>query len=359
MTIAQPAELFDGKSAASHLVTVEVHPDSLLITGSEGAPRRWSFAGLEAVVPAQHGQALRLKHSSEPNSRLHIPASLATEQILAEARHLTRSFHPGKALRFSLYMAAGIALLIGTAYAILNLAPQRIAAMMPIEWRENLADHTERIFLKDAKQCTSDSGRAALAAMASRVAAASGDAPDFSVRVFDMPFINAFALPGGRVVLTGRLIKEADSAEEVAGVIAHELGHTAHLHPEASLVRNIGLQVLISLATGGSGGDTLGDIAGVLAVLQYSRNAEREADDYAVDIMTKGDIDPKGLRHFFEKLNKKEWSIVKGRWKDLSNMLSTHPGTKERIEFIKPLPPGQARDVITPQQWEDLRKICS
>lgn len=359
MAISHPAELFDGQSAASHDVTVSVSANGLAITGAPGQARQWTFSGLEAASPVRNGETLRLKHTSEPNARLNLPAGLAADQVLEHAIHLASGFNPAKALKFAAFVVVGLTLLVAAGYAMLNIAPQKVAAIMPAEWRDKLADHTEKAFIKDAKQCDNPAGKLALAAIAGRVAAASAETPDFSVRVFDMPFINAFALPGGRVVLTGKLIQNADSPEEVAGVIAHEIGHTAYLHPEASLVRNIGLQLLINLGTGGSGGDTLGNVAGLLTMLQYSRDAEREADEYAVKVLTGGSIDPKGLRHFFEKLNKKEWSIVTGKWKDLSSMLSTHPGTKERIEFIKPLPAGEAREVVPPVQWKALKKICS
>ena len=312
MAVTHQAQLFDGQSAASHDVKVEVRTDGLVITDIAGQSRRWAFPGLEAASPVRPGENLRLKHTSEPGARLSLPPGLAADQVLESASHVAGGFNPARALKFAAMVVAGLALFFAAGYAMLNIAPQKVAAMMPAEWRDKLADNTEKIFIKDAKQCNNTSGKLALAAIAGRVAASSGDIPDFSVRVFDMPFVNAFALPGGRIVLTGKLIRRADSPEEVAGVIAHEIGHTAHLHPEASLIRNIGMQLLISLATGGSGGDTLGNVAGLLTILQYSRDAERQADDFAVRVLTDGAIDPKGLRHFFEKLNKKEWSIVTG-----------------------------------------------
>ncbi|MGI9464454.1 MAG: M48 family metallopeptidase [Aestuariivirgaceae bacterium] len=359
MATRYPAQYFDGQTAASRDVAVELLVDATIISDDGQHIARWGYGGMEAANPVRAGQPLRLKHQISPTSRLIVPSGSAASLILERAPHLHGGFNPASALKFAAITAAGLFLFATLGYALLNLAPQKVAALMPAEWRERLADQAERTFIKDAKQCTNAAGTRALSDIAGRVAAASPDAPDFSVRVFDMPFINAFALPGGRVVLTGRLIKAADSPEEVAGVIAHELGHTAYLHPEASLIRAIGIQLLLNVATGGSSGDTLGGLAGLLTILQYSRNAEREADDYAVNLMTKGAIDPKGLRHFFEKLSKKEWKILTGNLETLSDMLSTHPGTKERIEFIKPLPPGTARPVVPDETWKQLKKICS
>ncbi len=359
MATRYPAQFFDGQTAASRDVAVELLVDAIIITDDRKQIARWTYSGLDAATPVRSGQPLRLKHKINPTSRLIVPAGFSETQILSRAPHLKGGFDPASALKFTAVVASGLILFAATGYALLNLAPQKVAAVMPAEWRDRLADQAERTFIKDAKQCTDAAGTRALSALAGRVAAASSDTPDFSVRVFDMPFINAFALPGGRIVVTGKLIKAADSPEEVAGVIAHELGHTAHLHPEASLIRAIGLQLLVNVATGGTSNDTLGGFAGLLAILQYSRNAEREADDYAVSLMTKGAIDPKGLRHFFEKLSKKEWKLLTGNLETLSDMLSTHPGTQERIEFIKPLPPGKAKQVIPDGIWKQLKKICS
>ena len=352
------AQFFDGRSAVTQQVQIELLPDGISIAGPATEARRWSFDGLDLANPLQAGQPLRLKHTIEPAARLNVPLGLARDQILERAEHLSSGFHPGRAMRFAAIVIIGLALVAGAGYLLLNVAPQQVARMMPLTWRDQLADITEKSFIKDTKQCTNAAGVKALTEIAGQVRNSIEDPPDFSIRVFNFPFVNAFALPNGRIVLTGKLIQEADGPDEVAGVIAHELGHTAHMHPEAALVRNIGLQLLINVATGGSGGDTLGGLAGLLAVLQYSRNAEREADTYAVDLLTRGNIDPKGLRNFFEKLNKKETKILTGRLENLSNMLSTHPGTEERIEFIKPLPPGQGRQVISDETWKQLRKIC-
>ena len=88
MAISHPAQLFDGQSAASHDVKVAVGMDGLTITGETGPVRRWSFAGLEAASPVRQGEALRLKHSSEPNARLSLPPGLLADQVLEHAGHV-------------------------------------------------------------------------------------------------------------------------------------------------------------------------------------------------------------------------------------------------------------------------------
>jgi predicted Zn-dependent protease len=194
-----------------------------------------------------------------------------------------------------------------------------------------------------------------------RIIEGNPDLPPVQIRVYDMPIMNAFAMPGERVVVTAELIRRADRPEEVAGVVAHELGHVMHRHGEAQLVRMAGLQILLAVVTGGGGGDTLSQFAGVATILNYSRAAEEEADQYAVETMTAAAIDPQGLKTFFEKIMKEEGASagnpVTGK---IGQILATHPGTEDRISKIGPLPAGVvARPVMSEEQWVALKGICS
>ena len=164
--------------------------------------------------------------------------------------------------------------------------------------------------------------------------------PPLRVRVYDIPIMNAFALPGGHIVLTRGLLREASEPGEVAGVLAHEIGHVAHHHPEAQMIRIAGMQVLISVATGTSGGNNASSLAGLAAILKSSRDAEREADAYAVAMLSAARIDPMALKHFLEKILKEEGKFSGGAFSNLGTVFSTHPVTTERIAQIKPLPAG-------------------
>jgi predicted Zn-dependent protease len=140
-------------------------------------------------------------------------------------------------------------------------------------------------------------------------------------------------------------------------VIAHELGHVANRHSEAQLIRAVGLQLMLSLASGGTGGNQLGEMAGVLTILRYSRVAEEEADNSAQQTLSQAAIDPLGLKRFFEKIQKLEGASSSGIFDNLASMISTHPLTEDRIAAIKPLQ-GQPRVVLSAEDWQALRGIC-
>lgn len=146
--------------------------------------------------------------------------------------------------------------------------------------------------------------------------------------VADRPEINAFAAPGGVVVVFRGLIQAADTPEEVAGVIAHEVAHAELRHALRAAVEGMGLRVLLSLALGDLAGGVLEHAAADLTALRFSRDAEREADSDGLRRMAAAGIHPRGMIRFFERLQEHEEST-------LPALLSTHPATAERLERLR------------------------
>ena len=137
---------------------------------------------------------------------------------------------------------------------------------------------------------------------------------------------NAFALPSGQIVLTDEIVKLVDNDDAVMGVLAHEMGHLHERHMMRRLIQ--------SSAIGAATVALFGDVSSIVATiptlmldLKYSRDAEREADDYAVAMMKANGIGLSNLTHLFEKLG--------GKSGDGSPYLSSHPPSSERIERIR------------------------
>lgn len=137
---------------------------------------------------------------------------------------------------------------------------------------------------------------------------------------------NAFALPSGEIILTDEIIKLAGNDDAVMGILAHELGH---LH-ERHLMR----RMIQSTAIGAAAAALFGDVSSLLVSvptlmldLKYSRDAEREADRYAIAMLRANGISTSHLADAFEKLD----SEAKGT----APYLSSHPPTAERIETIR------------------------
>jgi len=368
------AEFFDGRSAHSHLAHVSFDGRNLTIARDGETSIIWRADEVELVAGGKPGQALRLKQRGDHGSRLTLPEGDLADNILNSQRHI-RHGHRNRFFRGAAVALGTVAVLFGIGYSVLAYAPQALAGLIPDRVVNSFADGLEKSVIKSSKRCDNPAGQDALNKIARRIVSGAANPPTFSLRVFDIrqagskKLVNAFALPGGRMVFSAGLIDDAQSADEVAGVLAHELGHVALRHPEAAIVRVYGLQMLLSLFSAGQGAETLSSLAGVLAVLRYSRAAEAEADEYAVKVLNAAQVDPKGLQTFFARLLKKSMpglspkasnddSTLGARLKPLTDMFSTHPGTESRIESIKPRPGGTQPPVLTPTEWAALKNIC-
>ena len=154
--------------------------------------------------------------------------------------------------------------------------------------------------------------------------------------------VNAFALPGGYVYITRGLMAIAADEAEMAGVLAHEIGHITARHTaqrySAAMATNLGLQVLgvIGSAAGApSGAGQLASIGAQLALQSYSREQELESDMLGVRYLTRAGYDPDAMTGFFLKLqaHTKLQAAMRGEknQSEGSNIMSTHPLTSERI----------------------------
>ncbi|QIG51222.1 M48 family metallopeptidase [Nordella sp. HKS 07] len=353
------ARFFDGETARDHAVTLELLPEGLAIEGPAVARRVWSFAGLIAITPMRAGYPLRLGHDAFPGARLVVTQESFARQLVLSAPHLAGAPNLKRAGRLAAIIVACALFAIGVTYGTLSYAPQALAFVLPESWRDNLADQVEATFTGNGKLCGTSADNPLLRILSARLQEDNPEAPPFELKVYDIDILNAFALPGGRIIMTRKLIDAAQAPSEVAGVLAHEIGHVYHRHAEAQLIRAMGIELLLQVISGG--GDSISGLAGLLAILRYSRDAEREADGYAQDMLIKAAVDPLGLKRFFEEIKKLEGRQGSGGglFGAMSDMMSTHPVTDERIAAIKPLPQGVvARPVLSDAEWAGLRQIC-
>lgn len=154
--------------------------------------------------------------------------------------------------------------------------------------------------------------------------AALGETPfHFQLMVVDAPEVNAFALPGGYVVVNSGLLAEAQSGEEVAAVLAHELSHVTLRHSTRRLAGGLGVSAALGLVLGvvDVGAPAYG--LAYLAGLGYERGQESEADEQGLSLAMRAGISPIGMATFFERLSK---SLRP------PELLSTHPDPGDRAQ---------------------------
>ena len=153
----------------------------------------------------------------------------------------------------------------------------------------------------------------------------------FPIRVQPVraPFVNAFALPGGAVVVTDELIAEAHSPDELAGVLAHEIAHVERRHVMQAAWRSMGAGLVLDAVVGGGTG------AGQQAILlasnlsnqRFSRTLEAEADARGIQLLARHDISSKGMADFFDRLSDRK---ADPRVRQAAEWFSNHPDTVAR-----------------------------
>lgn len=178
-----------------------------------------------------------------------------------------------------------------------------------------------------------------------------GSAYRYQWYLTDDPAINAFAIPGGIVVVNSGLVKASSSPEELAGVLAHEVQHVEQRHSLKGMVQNLGLAAIAHFALGDYSGSLPAQMATELADLKFSRDHERDADNKGFDTLLKADINPQGMVSMFEKLDQASGSAPPA-------LLSSHPDTQERIAHLRTRLAGlQARKFTPlPYPWPKLKQ---
>jgi predicted Zn-dependent protease len=159
---------------------------------------------------------------------------------------------------------------------------------------------------------------------------------DIRIKVVESDVVNAFAVPGGNIVVFTPLLQKMDRPEQLAALLGHEVGHVTHRHSLKSLFRTLSRYMFVSLLTSDLNGvsTTLLDNANTLFNLQYSRELEEEADQTALETLADNHIDQEGCTELFQIL-KKTTEEEDDLGLEMPAFLSTHPLTDSRIETAR------------------------
>jgi predicted Zn-dependent protease len=164
---------------------------------------------------------------------------------------------------------------------------------------------------------------------------------------------NAFALPGGHVYVFEGLLAKSETPDELAGVIAHEMGHVVHRDGTRAVLQSAGLSFLFGMMLGDFvGGGAVVIAAKTVLSSSYSRHAEAKADDYSVALMQKIEADPKALAAILSRIaSDKDEGF---------ELLRDHPETKDRIAAInKVTVESPQKPLLTGAEWKALKAICA
>jgi beta-barrel assembly-enhancing protease len=261
--------------------------------------------------------------------------ALKTSAHLNVSRHTHHSMKSAARARQASTMwiwmsvASIIAVLAGLWMASDGLV-QMAVNRVPIEWERTLGESARQELLTGQRVITEGPAVKAVEEITRRLTDHVADSPyRFDVTVVTNNAVNAMALPGGSVIVYTGLLKQAESPEEVAGVLAHEINHVLLRHGVESMVQSVGVMALVVVLLGNQQGliGVLERLGIQLTTMKFSREKETEADLQGLHLLHQANISPAGMIQFFERLAKTEGGPVA--------LLSTHPMSAERAARLK------------------------
>ena len=351
---AHRAVYFDGRTNRKRSVTLSfgggveiVEQDTIVDVWSFGDVRR--VDGPPGVMRLSFVAAL-------PLARLEITGP-ATQAMIAERCKALDAAGLGqvKTGKIVLWSLAAVCSIIGLAWFAIPHVADRLAPYVPMSFEKRMGDVADGQIrgLLGGKECTGDAGQAAFKVLIDKLRTAGEFEMPLDAHVMSSSMANAFALPGGRIYLLDGLLQKARSPDEIAGILAHELGHVHHRDGMRRLIQTGGTSFLFGLL--------FGDVTGAGAVIfvgrsmldaSYSRDAERNADVFAVETMHKLGRSPLPSGDLLFRVTGAQAA------KSIS-ILSSHPLTEERLETMKKAdrkPTGP--ELLTAAQWTALKNIC-
>ncbi|MBI1894502.1 MAG: M48 family metallopeptidase [Candidatus Rokubacteria bacterium] len=352
----------DGRTASRQRAVIRLMRSGLQVTTEGGVTLWWPYAEIRQTQGFYAGEQVRLERGGEISEAL-----VVSDQAFLTDLHRTASegrtrFHDPARRRLRLqltFLAAAAVIAITGAFYLWGIPALAalLAPRVPVAWEERLGEAVIGQVAPPARRCDPLRARV-LDDIVQRLTAPLGPLPyTFRVLVVNDAIINAFAAPGGYVVVFRGLLEHTGSSEELAGVLAHEMQHILRRHATRALLEHASTGLLLAALSGDPSGAIPYGLEGarLLGALHYSRGHEEEADREGMRMMIAAGIDPQGMVKFFE-------SVLKDRdLPDFLKYLSAHPTTADRIEKLKALArasaPASAR-LLPDYDWRDIKKIC-
>ncbi len=365
---------FDGKIAARHRVEVTLDKNAgVLIFGGASLPteHRWPLDKLRALSDRARDYELVVtlfdaEGDEVPRDTARL--SFSEQGLIRDLRALCpdlhrKDLHKGSWGRIAKRSAIAVIAVLAMLFVILPRMADTLATLIPIKreitFGKTVVGQIERAVGGSelgALHCKGDAGQKALTKMVNRLKAGQDLNYDLTVLVFDHPMLNAFAAPGGQIVVMRGLLEKASGPDAVAAVLAHEIGHVESRDPTRNALRAAGSAGLLSMVFGDFSGGTLIALVGQhLLQADYTREAETAADGFALNMLNAADIDSTSMAEFFDQL-----TALTDESSKLPDYFSSHPASEGRAAHARDnaLTQKQNRPILTDAEWDGLRSIC-
>ncbi|MGC3973354.1 MAG: M48 family metallopeptidase [Nitrospira sp.] len=364
MSTARTAHYLNGRTATRHRVTLAISPAALQIFMPDGTMKEWPYSQIRQTQGTYRGEPVRLEFGAEPAETVVVAGRTLLTEIHTAAPALAQHFHnpswrPTR-LAWTLGAAMGVLLMLTGLYrwGIPGIA-SAATPYVPIMWEESLGRHIAEHLAPETQQCRDPERLRKIDQVVQTLAATHPGSPyRITLSVVNNPAINAFAAPGGRVVILRGLLEQTSSAEQLAGVLAHELQHVYLRHSTRAILEQTAGTLLLAAVSGDLSGGLAWGLQGAqtMGSLHYSRTHEEEADAEGLRMMQAAHLDPSAMIAFYRTLQKSEQGQV-----EPPDFLSTHPDMSRRLDTLLALagpPPTDAHQLLPGEDWKDIRTLC-
>ncbi|MEQ6201881.1 M48 family metallopeptidase [Sulfitobacter sp. HNIBRBA2951] len=355
---------FDGDTPLPRDVTLNVDRVQGVLEISSPAlgvsPLRWPLDEIRQLDDTAGRSNVILRWMHDPLARLH----LGDMRLLRDMPRLQRRAPPkgrGRLAAWAVTAVAAVALQIGV---LVPLLADRLATFVPPAGERALGEATfgqirsalAGAGLPPLDTCDDPAGLAALETMLVGLGVERGTEDAIKVFVLDHEMVNAFALPGGYVVFFRGMIDAALSPNEIAAVMAHEVGHVVNRDPTRHALRSAGSIGILGLLFGDfAGGAAVLFLTEKLIAANYAQGAESGADFYAYGALEDAGVSPAALGDMFERLRDKY-----GDTEGVVSHFVSHPTLSSRIERARSAarPDFRYLDILSDSDWADLKAVC-
>ena len=348
---------YNGQSSKSIPALITLQPGGISITHDTGEEQGALYWELEGIHQSEFNDALTmLRYGKFPFQSISV-----VDQGFQEA--LQRQYR-GAAFLKSNYKAAlslgctGIAVLGLLLLSVLGAfvvwgvpaLADRAALLFPQQYERQLG---EQLYEQMIRAYEVDEEKTAALSNYLEALKTQTDYP-ITATVVSHDEVNAFAIPGGFVVVHEGILNKMERHEELAALLGHELAHVQKRHSLRAMTRSLSYYMLASLLFGDVSGvaAVIVDNASTLRNLEYSRSLEQEADQEGLELLRRNRLNPQGMVWLLERLDSADDP-------EMLAFLSTHPNTKERISTIEQQIGGQGQESQPnprlEQSWQQLK----
>lgn len=324
--------LYDGQTSAARSARLSLAGLERLALETEQGSQTFSIGALE--ISSRLGNTPR--HVAFPDgSRFETQDNAGIDALLRALKRDGASLWLHRLESKLRYVALGVVVAVAFGWAMvvygLPAAAKALAMQMPVAVSSSISEQVlvkldERFFLASRLP---EETQARLRARFEEVIAQVAEPFAFQLQFRQggrTLGANAFALPSGLIVMTDELVKLAEHDDELVAILAHEVGHVVHRHGLRQVLQHTALGLVLTYLTGDVS-SLVGALPVMLFQLGYSREFEREADQYALDYLRAEGIPTFHFAHIMQRLDHGRDDA-----RGIGNYLSTHPATSERVQ---------------------------